>query len=619
MAIMEEHEPRNDPEDRTQETYQPTPEEKRAIRLVNDLMDKSKAHRSQYDGRWMEFYRFFRGRQWKENRPTYRHKEVINFVFRTIQSLVPIQTDFRPRFEFLPKEPSDTQLAQVLQVVGEHDWETNNWSDQLLEVIYDANIYGTGHSCMTWDGDADRGAGKIVYKSEDPFHMFPDPHSRDVNMESLYFLTAIPTDIKKAKYKYPELGKYLKADMIDLMNGESRTGFQSERMRAPLDSAMLMGNGSSKPLDTLYKDQVLLMSAYIDPAYLLDQFDEYPDTEIDEKTGLTKQIYIQKAKWPNGRYIVTGNGVLLHDGPNPYDDGKFPYQRYNNYILPREYWGVSEVEQIMGPQKVFNKVFSFGLDVMTIMGNPIWMVPTSSGIDPEMLTNRPGLNVEYDGDSPPQRVEGIQLPPYVLNMGETVANWMDSIAGANDITRGVAPPGVTAAKALNFLQETSHTRIRQKSKILDRYLQSVGQQYLARVFQFYTAPRVFRLTNIKGMEQYFQPEQQSGYMKFHVERQPDGVMTAMLQPMTGDGLIDVNRTKQFIMRGDFDVSVITGSALPFAKAERKDEVLNLFDRGIVDNEEVLSRLEYPNKETVLERMKEKAKEAAIANTPKQSV
>jgi hypothetical protein len=601
-GLLSEHESRESPQGAGAD-YTPSPDEKKLIKQVERLFDKAKKHRAQYDQEWLDNYHFFRGKQWKEQRPSYRHSEVINFVFRTIQTLVPIQTDARPRFEFLPEEPSDYELSIIMNEASEADWTKKNWQTGLLEVVYDANLYGAGLSEVC----VDKRTTAIKYKSIDPFHCFPDPNATDVNEEAGYFITAVPTDTAKIKKDYPDKKEFIKADLQDMMKG-SKTDTTPLKFRSPVDQKVVLEGGNS--IDLTEKDKALLITCWMTPEYCEDDYEEREKVMQDPETGAETREYEQIAKFPQGRKVVICNGVLLEDGPNPYEDGKIPFQRYVNYLLPREFWGISEVEQIKGPQKMFNKVFSFALDVLTLMGNPIWLIPTKSGVDPENLVNRPGLNVEYDNDSPPTRQEGVQLQPYVLQIADKLAEWIDSTSGSQDVTRGVQPTGVTAASAITALQESANTRVRLKARIMDGYLQQVGQAWASRLFQFRTAPELFRLTNEQGASKYFRMHvEPTTYADPQTGAQVEG-KKVVHQPYLENGQIDPTQAKEFQTRAIFDCRVSTGSSLPFNKAEKEQRLLAYFDRQIIDAEEVLKGSEYPNFEAVLARMEQKKMQEA---------
>ena len=613
-GLLDEHAPKGDTgSDKSGDTatYTPTDDEKRALKLAEKVFERNKKHRAQYDSKWMDYYHMFRGKQWKEQRPSYRHSEVINLVFRTLQSMIPVQLDTRPKFEYLPQNPQDSELAEIMNEVAEADWAKGNWGETMLEVVWDSNLYGCGLSSMLVKDSL--GRPKIVFGSADPFYCFPDPEAKDVNKDSSTFgyseqspsfVYAEPMDVRKIKKKYPEVKDFIKADLQDLLNG-SKTNTQPMKYRSPIDNKVIIEGSSA--MDLVDKEKALLVTCYLSAEYCEEDFEEIEKKgELNPDTGIeAPPEYIQKAKYPNGRKIVYCNGVLCEDTDNGYDDAEFPFDRYVNYTLPREFWGMSEIEQLEGPQKTFNKLVSFVLDTLTLMGNPIWLIPSSSGIDEENMVNRPGLQVVYDNgaEGRPERVEGVALQPYVMQIIEKMGQWFDTIGGSQDITRGVQPTGVTAASAISTLQEAAQTRIRQKTRNLDFFLQGVGTKYISRVFQFKTTPEIYRLTDNDGVTKYFQ---------MHVEsyEHADGLPAHKVhyQPFTADGQIDPDQGKIFETRAKFDCKVSTGSSLPFAKDQLENKLLAFFDRGIIDNEEVLKRSDYPNYQAVLQRMQQAAQQ-----------
>lgn len=591
--------------------YTPSPEEKKALKLVNRLFEKAKAHRKKYDSSWLDNYKMFRGKQWKEQRPSYRHSEVINFIFQTIQTHVPILADARQRFEFLAQEPTDTEFAKILDEVAESDWQAGNWTYKLAEVLYDAHIYSTGLTVVDYDPKAKYGQGAIDFRSADPFYCFPDPNAEDVNdKRGKFFIYAEPLDLDLVKAEYPDKAKFIKPDLIDLLQG-GKTELDDVRYKSPVNNMSVIEGQRADEVGT--KNQVLKITCYVLSDEIVEEekplMDESTGGQIVDEMGQPKVEYLQKKKYPNGRKICVAGGVVLSDGPNPFEDGLFPYAKCANYIDPRSFWGISEVEQLEGPQKIFNKIFSFALDVMTLMGNPIWVVDTTSGIDTDHLVNRPGLVVEKEPGTEARREAGVQLQPYVLQILDKVREYIDSVAGSSDVTRGVRPDGITAASAISSLQEAAQTRIRQKSRNLDALLQNAGQLYKNRALQFYTAPRIIRITGDDEAQKYF---------KFHIENQEqkDGSVQKIAivrdynqNPETGQYSESLD-AKQYLIRGDFDVRVSTGSALPFAKDQKFSQTRQMFIDGVIDAEEYLKAADYPNWKSVLERVEAKKQEQA---------
>jgi hypothetical protein len=617
-------------------TYDPSPEEKAALKLAEKLFQRAKNSRKPYDEKWLDFYKMFRGKQWKDARPSYRHSEVVNLIFRAIQSEVPILTDVLPKPEFVPQEPNDMELARILNDVMAADWIYNNWAYKFTEILFEAHIYGTGFGKTGFDADACNGIGSAEFESADPFYQYPSPNSKDVNgKKSNYYIEAEPVDLDILKAEYPEKAHYMKADVLDISRRDKQQNDQV-RYKSPTDNRSIVDGSTALDLDA--RNEVLKVTLWIKDMETVEEEAE----KKDEATGEVSSVFVKKLKYPAGRKIVMASGVLLEDGPmEEWREKKFPFIRLTNYMLPREFWGMSDVEQLESPQKIFNKLISFNLDIMTMMGNPIWVVDSTSGIDTDNLTNRPGLVVEKEPNSEARREAGVSMDSSVMAMIDRVKVWFDDVSGSTDASRGVKPEGVQAASAIEALQDAQQTRLRQKGRFIDAFMQDFGQMWLDIVFEFYKAPRMYRITNDQNVTKYF---------KFHVDEKPvmqdQPVLDEMGQPALGadgapmmqqvptgeiqkvalmreqvqgdDGKFYEGQQQEYNLSKKFDIKISTGSALPFEKSKIEQQSLNLFDRQILDAEEVLKNINYPNREIVLKRMAEKAAMAAQAEMQAQA-
>jgi hypothetical protein len=194
-----------------------TDAEKKTVKMVEKLFLRAKHSRATYDKDWVTNYKFFRGVQWSEKRPSYRHSEVLNFVHSTIQTIIPILTDNRPLVEFLPENPGDSEFAAILSQLVSAKWERDTWQMVVTDAVTDALIYGTAISEQAWDPDAASGLGDLTFKTKDPFYSYPDPRATDINDdEGLYFILAEPRDVAEVKRKYPDKADMIRPDLSDL-------------------------------------------------------------------------------------------------------------------------------------------------------------------------------------------------------------------------------------------------------------------------------------------------------------------------------------------------------------------------------------------------------------------
>jgi len=472
------------------------------VKSIMKKFQKYKSYRSRYDMNWLHYYKMWRGDQWDGIRmPKYRRTEVVNMIWTAVQSSLPLQTDVRPKMEFLPEDPTDSAFADVLGKLSDADWQRYNWLVDLTEVVLDGYIYGTGWGNLDYDPDVDYGLGSAMFQSEDPFYMYPDPDARNVNCkDSLGLFKVEPVCTEKLKRQFPEHAVLIKPDVEDVIQS-SKTELSNFKIRTnntdrDMPDVSMFGGGSAK------QEKTLLFKVYLKPEETEENEEE---SEDGETVTVTRKVY------PFGRTLWIANGLLLKEEELPFAHGKFPYMRYQNYILPREFYGVSEVEQLASPQKVFNRLVNSALEILSLMGNPVWVTSTDSGVNPNHIVNRTGLVIEKTPGSEVTRMAGSDINPTALQMIDRMEQWFNNVAGTQDVTRGQTPGSVTAASAIEQLQEAARTRIRQKQRNLDAFVREMGQQYSAVVLEKYSKPRVFRVTDDEGSTKYFRQVKRDDY------------------------------------------------------------------------------------------------------------
>ena len=138
----------------------------------------------------------------------------------------------------------------------------------------------------------------------------------------------------------------------------------------------------------------------------------------------------------------------------------------------------------------------------------------------------------------PKYLEAPELPDYVIQEVATIQESIEAISGQHEVTNAQVPAGVTAASAINLLQEADSTRLGPAVDDFENQLAKLGNKVLKLVGNFYTDQRTIRIAGDNGAWEIFDFR---------------GVM----------------------LKGNTQVMVQTGSAFPHSKAARQAALQDL--------------------------------------------
>jgi hypothetical protein len=353
--------------------------------------------------------------------------------------------------------------------------------------------------------------------------------------------------------------------------------------------------------------------------------DTLEEQSIEGKDGNVKTIL--KKKFPRGKVItiLPDSQVLLQAVDNPYADGKFPYIRFVDTNVPGQFWGEGEVGPIIETQKMINKVGSTITDWCNRMSNGVWILDDDSGVNPAMLTNQVGLIISKKRGTEVKREPAPNLPNELFEFYNLLNRLIDQQSGVHDTSRGRTPSGVTAGTAIESLQDADQTRIRLKERNLQAALVQLGYMVASRMLQFYTTPRVVRVTGAQEWPEFYEvffsrEEQQQQGIPYPDQFADPQEMVPTKKYIANSKQYQFNpSTRQYVAvtewqatapsKGEFDIEVQAGTSLPFMKQRRTNLAFQLFQAQAIDQEALLDSVEFPKKDEIMRRMNE-AKQAA---------
>lgn len=182
---------------------------------------------------------------------------------------------------------------------------------------------------------------------------------------------------------------------------------------------------------------------------------------------------------PNGLCLVwlqNGNQLLdVTDFPFPFDKlGMYPFVDFHCIRRRERYHSQGIPEQIEALQVEINKTISTTQEAKNYIGNPVWLMPKSIGINNvDEIPTYPGGVIFYAPDAhgtKPEMAAPPPIPQYIQDLPQNLASYARSILNANEIAQAQQPGSTNSYSGLQLLSNI-------QAKILTPYLQDYANKW----------------------------------------------------------------------------------------------------------------------------------------------
>jgi hypothetical protein len=541
---------------------------------------------------WKRCYELVRNKFWKQSSDKYV-LTTANLIYTHFTRVVNQLTDHEPTFNVVPIGDGVDEQAidkyDILIKVIDYWWRETEQQDTYDDTVRNGETYGTPIEKYVFNMDLAEGLGDVEVIPVDPFHFGFWPLDAKKPSKCQMMVHYRPMQVSEVRRIWGDAADDVIADkkLIDKMGEERRSvspmgdkalaGGYSATFSAT--SKMITGRNGAGTQPDDEDDIVVVADAWIR--------DWTQDTR-KEKDGEGKDIEVSQPKYKGGiRRVVTCNfgEVILEDKDNPSINPELPDDLARKTFLYYNFpFGVGasikDTTTVYG-RTIFEQLYPLQADINVTLtqlktlkdksARRKLVNPLTSGVSNGQLTNSAGI-INPTNVMEGQGIQWLNdpgIPADLVNHLETLKALFFLVSGSFDMDQAkMGGSNVVAYKAINALLERSAQINRDRQRNYDKLLRTRGRAFLSLAQNWYTEERFF-------------PFEKDG-------------KTYTLK-VTGKDLIVPAK-----------LMVVSGSTLPVSVAQRREEAVMLYERGLIDDMEALKRLDYPDYMNVIIRKRQGA-------------
>lgn len=423
--------------------------------------------------------------------------------------------DNYPGINVLPREQEDERDAKMLSSIIPVILERNDYEQVYSDTWWYKLKTGTGVTGIFWDSSKNNGLGDIDIRKVDILNLFWEPGITNIqDSQNLFHVEYVDIDVLKDAYPDLEFGK---SSIIQVTK-------------------------------YLYDDSI-------------DMTDKLAVVDWYYKANRGGKNILHYCKFCAGQVIYASEDDPQYAERGFYDHGDYPFVFDTLFPTEGTPAGFGYIDICKSPQTYIDRLDEVLLRHSMMSAQPRFFVRQDGILEEKEYADWTKPFVHYNGSGDPREsiipLEIPEVPSIVENIRLQKIDELKETTGNRDVNSGGAS-GITAASAIAALQEAGSKSSRDMIKSAYRAFQRVCYMVIELIRQFYTEPRMFRITGNDGS---FTFEQFDG-------------RTIAEKPLGTDFGQDMGYRVPI-----FDISVSAEKQSPFSQVAQNERAKELYQLG----------------------------------------
>ena len=233
-------------------------------------------------------------------------------------------------------------------------------------------------------------------------------------------------------------------------------------------------------------------------------------------------------EFPEGRRVITANGVMLEAGNMPFKHGKYPLIKCSDLDVSGAFWSMGTMELCVPIQKGYNRVWSQIVENGNNLGNVKVWAHKGHGLTREAYDDSGDEFLEVNQGFNVNQLQPAELPAYVVNQLQWYDKAFEDVTGQHEVTNAKVPAGIKSGRAIIALQEQDDTRLAPTKMRFYRAIEEIGYQALQLYAEFQTEDREYRITGTStaDIDEFTISAEEIRSMKKDVRVQTENIIAA---------------------------------------------------------------------------------------------